>query len=109
MREGRGTYTCPVRADTAIADEVVAVTPLGSLNDRHRLSRRNDRTPADSHEVMNQRLDVVHGPRLGWRRSERMFRITRPSRHLIDTLTDDAKALPHLLNVNHSAVVAIAC
>src|SRR5215469_2847575 len=83
MREGGRANARPVRADTSIADQVVAVTSLCPLDDCHRLTRRDDGTPTHSEEVVNERLYILHGSRLWRRRGQGMLRIAGAPGHIV--------------------------
>src|SRR6185312_8033591 len=97
----------PIGARVAVADEVVPVVPLGRLDREKGLARGNDRPPAHTQKVGDEGLDVVHGPLLERRRGESMERLVGTGRHVVGALLDDAQALPHLLDPNDRAVVAI--
>src|SRR5882757_3340741 len=108
MRKRWCANTRPIRASAAITDQVVAVVALGPFDWHHRFSCRNHRAPAHAKKMMDERFDVMHGVRLGWRRGKRMLRIARASWHVVNALLDDAKALADLLYVHDGAVIAIA-
>src|ERR1700733_13553100 len=108
MRKGRSPYACAIRNRASVAHQVIPVVPLGTLNCAERLAYRHYRTPAHAQEMRDQRLNIVHGARFHRGRGQMVIRLVRPFGHILHALIDDAEALPHLLNANHRAVVAIA-
>src|SRR5262249_24697959 len=107
VRKGWRADARPVRADASVANEVVAIGSFCAFDHRHRFAGRNHWPPADAEEVMDQRLDVMHRARLGWRRGQRMLSIARPHGHVVDALLNDAEALAYLLDVDNGAVIAV--
>src|SRR4029453_7532635 len=108
VREGRGPYACAVRNRAPVAHQVVTVVTLGGFNGAQRFTHRHYWSPAHAQEMRDQGFDVVHGAVLHRRSRERVIRFIRTVRHILYALLDDAKALPHLLDMHRRAVIAIA-
>src|SRR5258708_20864934 len=100
--------TCPVRTGASIAYQVVTVIAFGSFDCCQGFSGRNHRAPTYPQEMVDERLNIVHGARLGWWRGEGMVRIAEAVRHLVDALLDNPQALAHLLDMHDRAVIAVA-
>src|SRR5512135_3840789 len=86
----------PVRQNSAVADQVIAVSALGRLDPVEGLSRRDDRAPAHAQEMPDQRLDVGERPLLERRSRQRVPRLIVPGGHVLDALLDDPQALADL-------------
>src|SRR5512147_524970 len=108
MRERRRADARPVRHGASVAHEIVAVVPFRSLDAHERLSGWDHGPPAHAQEVVDERLDVMHGTFLARRRSERMVRLVGSRRHVLHALPDDAEALPDLFDADYAPVVTVA-
>src|SRR5690606_2981520 len=97
-----------VRRRAAVADGVVAVGALGGLDAAHCLAGWNDGSPTDTQKMGDQRFDIVHREFLYRWRSQGVICFVAAVRHAVEALTDDAKALSHLLHAYQRTVVAVA-
>src|SRR6202142_2826511 len=108
MRKGRRPDPDTVRHGAAVADQVIAVDTLGSLDSHRRLSRRDYRSPAYPEKMVDERFDIVHGTFLQRRPGQRMAGFVWAVRHVVEALPDDAEALAHLFYSDHSPVITVA-
>src|SRR5690349_10383344 len=97
MRERWRTNANPVRGCVTITDRIVAVGTFCRFNTTHRFTGWYHRSPAYTEEVGDECFNIFHGVLLYGRCSERVIRFVIPFRHELQTLFDDAKALPHFL------------
>src|SRR6185437_12480557 len=108
MWKRRCADACPLGHRAAVAYQVVAVEALGGLDADARFARRDDRPPAHIEEMCDEGLDVVHRMVFEGRRGQRVPRLVRTVRHVIETLPHYAQALAHLLDAHCRTVVAVA-
>ena len=61
MRKGRRANPHAVRHGIAVADQVIAIVPLGRFDAHECFPGRNDRPPAHTQEMVDERFDVMQG------------------------------------------------
>src|SRR5690242_6469286 len=108
VRKRRCADASSIGSGAAITHEVVAIIALRCFDRAERLAGRRDWSPAHAQKMRDQGLDVVHGPFLQWRSAKCLTRLVGPCGHVGHALSDDPQALPHLLDSDQRAIVAIA-
>src|SRR5580658_10524688 len=92
----------------AVAREVVAVDPLGGLDQLDRLAGRYHRTPGHGEEVRDQGFDVLEHALARRRAGERVIGLVGSRGHVLEALADDAAALAQFLDPNDASIVGVA-
>src|SRR5580692_4107525 len=108
MGKARGTDAGSITHGVAIAREVVAVDPLGGLDQLDRLAGRYHGAPGDGEEVGDQGFDVLQHALARRRARERMIGFVGPRGHVLEALTDDAAALAQFFDPNDASIVGVA-
>lgn len=96
-----------VRSLTAIGDDVNTHLTLGGLDSGVGLTRGDGVTLGVEQEVVNEGLHVLLHGGSGRRRNLVVLDTDGTSRHLVETLVDNAKGLTELLHSAEVSVVAI--
>src|SRR5580658_9705444 len=108
MGEARSTDAGSITHGVAVAREVVAVDPLGGLDQLDRLAGRYHGAPGHGEEVGDQGFDVLQHA-LAWRRaSERVIGLVGPCGHVLETLANNVAALAQFLHPNDTSIVGVA-
>ena len=56
---------------------------------------------------MDQGFNILHGALFGRRSSGRVLALVGPTGHIVNALANDLQALTHLLDTQHSPVIAV--
>src|ERR1700733_12508537 len=107
MGEARSADAGSITHGVAIAREVVAVDPLGGLDQLDRLAGRYHGAPGHGEEVRDQGLDVLEHALAPRRAGERMIGLVVSRGHVLEALANDAAALAQFLDPNDASIVGV--
>src|SRR5271170_6140146 len=107
MRKARSPDAGSITHGVAVAREVVAVDPLGGLDQLDRLAGRYHRTPGHGEEVRDQSFDVLEHALARRRAGERVIGLVGPRGHVFEALANNAAALAQFLDPNGASIVGV--